>query len=216
MAREKHEMIINLQNIETVLLDMDGTLLDLHFDNYFWQTYLYEVYSVKHQLTLEESRTLLEPEFTSRRGTLDWYCVEFWSNKLGLDIMQLKGEVAQKIGFRPQAKQFLAECQRKVPDVRLITNGHRRVLELKIQRTQLDQYFNQLICSHELGSPKEDQQFWHALQKVKRFDPDQTLFVDDSEAVLDSARDYGIKHVYSIKQPDSQIEYTRSSKYPMV
>lgn len=25
------------QEIDTVLLDMDGTLIDLHFDNYFWQ-----------------------------------------------------------------------------------------------------------------------------------------------------------------------------------
>jgi len=209
-------MIIDLQNIETVLLDMDGTLLDLHFDNYFWQTHLYQAYSNKHQLSLQESRALLEPEFTSRRGTLDWYCVEFWSDKLELDIMQLKTDVAQKIGYRPYVKQFLAECQRKVSDVRLITNGHRRVLNLKIKRTQLDQYFNDLICSHELGSPKEDQQFWHALQKRKGFDPDQTLFVDDSEAVLDSARDYGIKHVYSIERPDSKMQQSRTSKYPMV
>ena len=209
-------MIINLHNIETVLLDMDGTLLDLHFDNYFWQTYLYKAYSEKHQKSLEESRALLEPEFSSRQGTLDWYCVEFWSDKLELDIMQLKSEVAQKIGYRPRARRFLAECQQTVQDVRLITNGHRRVLDLKIQRTQIDQYFNELICSHELGSPKEDQQFWHALQKIKHFDPDQTVFVDDSEAVLDSARDYGIKHVYSIKQPDLQSGQRRSSKYPMV
>ncbi|MCP4043692.1 MAG: haloacid dehalogenase, partial [Gammaproteobacteria bacterium] len=28
--------VINWNSIHTVLLDMDGTLLDLHFDNQFW------------------------------------------------------------------------------------------------------------------------------------------------------------------------------------
>ncbi|HBT55971.1 MAG TPA: haloacid dehalogenase, partial [Pseudomonas sp.] len=28
--------MLNWNAIDTVLLDMDGTLLDLHFDNHFW------------------------------------------------------------------------------------------------------------------------------------------------------------------------------------
>lgn len=28
--------MFNWKTIDTVLLDMDGTLLDLHFDNHFW------------------------------------------------------------------------------------------------------------------------------------------------------------------------------------
>ena len=40
--------MINWKNIDTVLLDMDGTLLDLHFDNHFWQTFVPLRYAQQH------------------------------------------------------------------------------------------------------------------------------------------------------------------------
>ena len=209
-------MTVNLQGIQTVLLDMDGTLLDLHFDNDFWQTYVYQVYSDKHQIEFSETKHLLDPEFTSRRGTLDWYSVNFWSEKLGLDIMDLKRQVVDKIAYRPQAKEFLQRCGEEIPDVRLITNGHRRVLDLKLEYTQLDQYFDSMICSHELGAPKEQQRFWQELQALQGFDPETTIFIDDSEAVLDSAYQFGIKHLYNIARPDSNLDRERQSKYKLL
>ena len=41
------------ENIETVLLDMDGTLLDLHFDNHFWLQHVPVCYAEKHGLSHE-------------------------------------------------------------------------------------------------------------------------------------------------------------------
>ena len=35
-------------DIDTVLLDMDGTLLDLHFDNHFWLEHLPQRYAELH------------------------------------------------------------------------------------------------------------------------------------------------------------------------
>jgi FMN phosphatase YigB (HAD superfamily) len=45
--------------IDTVLLDMDGTLLDLRFDNYFWMEFLPERYAERHGLTPEQARAVL-------------------------------------------------------------------------------------------------------------------------------------------------------------
>ena len=36
--------------IHTVLLDMDGTLLDLRFDNHFWRELVPERYAERHGL----------------------------------------------------------------------------------------------------------------------------------------------------------------------
>ncbi|MEM7358057.1 MAG: GMP/IMP nucleotidase [Pseudomonadota bacterium] len=209
-------MKIDWTEITTVLLDMDGTLLDLHFDNYFWQHYVPQVYSVKHELPAVAAREHIEPLLASHEGTLNWYCVDFWSEQLGLDIMQLKADVSHKIAYLPSAQAFLQYCREEIGDVRLITNGHRKVLNLKQSITGLDQYFDQMVCSHELGAPKEDQAFWSLLQEQKGFEPSRTLFIDDSERVLDSAHEYGIGQIFSIAKPDSRKERGKPSKFPML
>lgn len=195
---------------------MDGTILDLHFDNYFWLQHMPSAYAAKYEMSKAEADEILLPMLKQYAGTLDWYCVNFWEDKLDLDIMSLKQEVAHKIAFRPTAEEFLNKCGEHTEDVRLITNAHRNVLEMKIGLTQLDQYFSTLYCSHELDAPKEDVEFWHRLQKLEGFDPSTTLFVDDSESVLDAANDYGIKHIFSIAKPDSQNLRSAPSRYHMI
>ncbi len=209
-------MQIDWSNIDTVLLDMDGTLLDLHFDNHFWQTYMPKVYAEKNGITLDQTWDILKPMFVGWAGQLEWYCVDHWSNVLELDIMALKRDVAGKIAYRPNAEAFLLKCQQETNDVRMVTNGHRKVLELKMEFTDIHKYFDHLVCSHELDHPKEEQAFWQRLQVSSPFDPDRTLFIDDNETVLVSAADYGIKHLYSIKQPDSVKPRDFVSAFPMI
>lgn len=209
-------MLTDLSHIKTVLLDMDGTLLDLHYDNFFWQSEIPRIYAEQNEMPIAEAIKILEPVFRAHEGTLNWYCVDFWADELDMDIMHHKSEVAHKIAWRPQAEAFLQTCQQQMNDTRLITNGHRKVLTLKVAKTGLDQYFDHMICSHELGAAKESQDFWHRLQESKRFDPETTLFIDDNEQVLDSAARYGIEHLYSIAAPDSQTPRKTQSKYPML
>lgn len=209
-------MQIDWRNIDTVLLDMDGTLLDLHFDNHFWQEHVPAVWAENNGMDLAEAKDRLAPMYRQHSGTLNWYCVDFWSDQLGLDIMQHKAEVAHKIAYRPKAEQFLQRCKSESDDVRLVTNAHRKVLTLKIKHTKLDQYFHDMLCSHELDHPKEQSQFWDNLHARQAFDPDRTLFLDDSESVLEAADAYGIGHVYSIAKPDSQCERSVPSRFRMI
>lgn len=209
-------MHIDWSQIDTVLLDMDGTLLDLHFDNHFWRDYMPRVFADKHGLTMEESYRELDLLFEQWAGTLNWYCVDHWSDYLEIDIMALKRDVADRIAYRPNAELFLQTCKRETNDVRMITNGHRKVLDLKIEHTRIDRYFDQMICSHELSHPKEDQDFWHRLRDFSPFEPSKVLFIDDSEAVLDSAAKFGIGHLFSIEQPDSRRQREAASRFPMI
>ena len=209
-------MQFDWNNIDTVLLDMDGTLLDLHFDSHFWLEYMPRIWATQNGFMLEDARNKLFAMLDQHAGTLNWYCVDFWSHTLDLDIMALKGQVAHKIGYRPTAEAFLQRCQQESNDVRMVTNAHRKVLDLKIKKTNIDQYFNQLLCSHELDHPKEDAEFWHRLHRNKAFEPQRTLFIDDSEAVLESAARHGIKHIYSIAKPDSSMHRKTPSRFPML
>jgi len=209
-------MPIDWSHVDTVLLDMDGTLLDLHYDNYFWLQHLPQKYAELNHISEQDALAVMYPLLEDHKGTLNWYCVDFWSDTLQINIMQHKAEITHKIAYRPGAQDFLTYCQQHSSNVRLITNGHRKVLDLKIQKTNIDQYFDDMVCSHELHAPKEQQGFWYNLQKQKAFDPEKTLFIDDSEAVLDSAHRYGIKHIFSIEQPDSNKQREVPSKYSML
>lgn len=197
-------MKINWQHIDSVLLDMDGTLLDLNFDNHFWQQHVPQRYAEARGLSQEAAREELQARYHARAGTLDWYSVDFWETELELDIMRLKEEVVHLIAVHPHVVQFLAATRAAGKRVVLVTNAHHKSLTLKMARTGLSNYFDDLITSHEIGLPKEDPAFWARLRARVPFDPERALLVEDSLPVLDSARAYGISRLIAVRQPDTR------------
>jgi putative hydrolase of the HAD superfamily len=196
--------MIPWHNIDSVFLDMDGTLLDLYFDNHFWQEHVPLRYAEHHNMSIEAARAELVPRFREKEGTLDWYCVEYWSRELKLDIIALKHEINHLIAVHDHVADFLEWLRAADKRVVLLTNAHTRTLDLKMQITGIDHAFDALICSHELGFPKEDPRFWNALTGKEPFNRESTLFIDDSLPVLRAAHDYGIQHVLAVSKPDSR------------
>lgn len=196
--------MLDWANIDTVLLDMDGTLLDLHFDNYFWLEHLPQRWSEISGISPAEAKAQLQAEYAVLQGKLEWYCLDYWGKRLQLPITELKREVMHKIAMRADVPAFLQALKDSGRDVVLVTNAHPGSLSLKIERTELSNYIDQLISTHEFGVTKESQALWHKLQQRLGFDPNRTLFVDDSLPILQAAADFGIAHLLAIANPDSQ------------
>lgn len=195
--------MIDWQAIDTVFLDMDGTLLDLHFDTYFWVEHVPRRYAEKHGMPLADAKDYVMKRSHSMLGTINWYCIDYWSNELDLDIALLKEEVDHLIAVHPHVTDFLDAVRASERRVVLVTNAHMKSLALKMERTQLGGHFDAMICSHEFGMAKEQPGFWQTLQQREPYDPRRTLLVDDSLAVLRSARDYGLIWLLAVYQPDS-------------
>lgn len=208
--------VLPWQQIDTVLLDMDGTLLDLHFDNHFWLKHLPQRYAEHHGVSLALAEAELLPLFRQHVGTLNWYCTDFWSRELRLSIRDLKREVAHLIALRTDAELFLRALREAGKRVVLITNAHRDSLSLKLERVELAPWFERLISSHDYGFPKEDQQFWFALRQDVDFDPARSLFIDDSLPILRSAGRFGVAHLLAVRQPDSQAEPKDTEEFAAV
>lgn len=189
--------------VTAVFLDMDGTLLDLYFDNYFWHEHVPLRYSQKHKINLHHAKQQLQAHYQSKAGTLDWYCMDFWSKELELDISILKQEISHRIQIFPYVKEFLGKLKNINKQVLLVTNAHRDSIAVKINHLQIERYFNKIISAHDFGYPKEEQSFWNKLMATEPYDPATTLFVDDNLAVLAAAETYGIQQLITIKQPDS-------------
>ena len=208
--------MIDWNQIDTVLLDMDGTLLDLHFDNHFWLEYVPQRYAEKQGLDFATARSQLLERYKSREGTLEWYCVDHWSQELGLDIVLLKEEVEHLLAVHPHVIDFLDQLMCSGKRRGLVTNAHQKTLVFKMERTRLAGFFDRVISSHELGLPKEHPDFWDRLQQVEPFDRQRTLFVDDNLPVLDSARDYGIRWLLAVLRPDSTAAPKPAGEYPAI
>ncbi|MEW5249158.1 GMP/IMP nucleotidase [Microbulbifer discodermiae] len=208
--------MLDWQQIDTVLLDMDGTLLDLHYDNHFWLTHLPRRYAETHGVSLAQAQVQLLDEIEARRGTLEWYCLSFWSRRLKLDIVGILREIEDRIALRPQARPFLQRLNALDKRLMLVTNAHRDGLEQKLEITGIHRWMHDIISSHDLGHAKESLEFWNALRERIHFDPDRTLFVDDNQEVLAAARAYGIAHLLCIRQPDSRGPLRDITEFPAI
>lgn len=196
--------MIDWKNIDTVLLDMDGTLLDLNFDNHFWQEFVPLKFAELNGVSVSAAKQQLQPLFKSMEGQLEWYCLDYWSAALKLDIAGLKAEISGLIAVLPHVAEFLTAVAAARQQVFLVTNAHRDSLSLKMEKTCLQVFFDGIISSHDLGLPKENPGFWDLLEQRLGFDKQRTLLVDDSLSVLKAARQFGIAGVVAVTKPDTR------------
>ncbi len=202
------------EDVAWVLLDMDGTLLDKHFDDYFWETLVPQEFAKRQALPLAAARQEVFARYKREEGTLNWTDIDFWSKELDLDIPALKEGIRHLIDVHPDTEDFLRFLQRQGKQVALVTNAHWKTLDLKMTHTGLLGYFDQVISSFDLGFPKEEVRFWEILQSQLAFDSAHTLLVDDNTDVLATARRCGIKYLFFKAKSSSQLPPEKNSHFP--
>jgi GMP/IMP 5'-nucleotidase len=208
--------MIAWNRVDTVLIDLDGTLLDLHFDNHFWRDYVPARFAERHRVDVATARSHVTARYREVEGTLDWYCVDYWTRTLGLDIARLKHELAHLVAPHPRALDFLQATRARGKRLVLVTNAHRKALNVKLARVPLADRIDRIVCSHELKAPKEDLRFWERLQDVEPYEAKATLLIDDSLPVLRAARRYGIAHLLAIRRPDSREPERSIAEFPAI
>ncbi|WP_297196798.1 GMP/IMP nucleotidase [uncultured Pluralibacter sp.] len=207
---------IDWQAVDTVLLDMDGTLLDLAFDSYFWQHLVPHTWGAQNGLSLEEARTAMEQEYRAVQHTLNWYCLDYWSERLGLDIRAMTEAEGPKAAMREDTVPFLDALASRGKRRILLTNAHPYNLAVKLANTGLDAHLDLLLSTHTFGYPKEDRRLWQAVAEETGLSVDKTLFIDDSEPILDAAARFGIRYCLGVANPDSGQPEKRYERHPAV
>ncbi len=204
---------IPLNDIKYILLDMDGTLLDLYFDDYFWGHLVPEKYAEKHDMSFGTAKDYLYKTYKSHEKTLNWCDIDFWSNELKLDIPALKEQIRHLIEIHPHVIDFLKLMQKQKKKIYLLTNAHYKTVKIKFRKTQIGEYFDDVLCSFNVGHPKEDIEFWQKAQKRLKFDKDHSLFIDDTEDVMKTAREYGIKYLLFKAHASSKLEPKKTQEF---
>jgi len=206
-------LVPDWDKIDVVLLDMDGTLLDKHFDDHFWEDYVPRQYAEKNGMALNDAAEMLFGLYRAQEGTLNWTDLDFWSERLDLDIPEMKRQIDHLIGVHPYVIQFLERMREIGKRLYLVTNAHSKTLDLKMEKTPLVGKFDGAVTSQDLGAPKEDVKSWKKLKKILDFDPEATLLAEDTVKVLETAESFGIKYLVFVKRSSSTRPPKTSEQY---
>jgi len=205
--------ILDWNQIDDVLLDMDGTLLDRHFDNFFFEEELPRRYAAKHGLDPADAREKLFALYRNAEGELRWTDLHYWTESLGIDVVAMTKEFDHMIGFLPHAEDFLRHLNAKGKRVHLVTNAHMAGVAIKIGKTGLDRHVHRIVDAFEVGYLKMRVEYWPICQRLIGFEPKRTFYLDDDESCLNAAREYGIGHVFHSAKSSSQLPPQRSMRH---
>jgi FMN phosphatase YigB (HAD superfamily) len=213
MSRPDHVNGLDWNQVDDVLLDMDGTLLDRHFDNFFFEEELPRRYAAKHGLAVDEGRQRLFALYRAAEGELRWTDLNYWTERLDIDVVALTQEFAHMIGFLPDAEEFLRYLRGKGKRIHLLTNAHEAGVRIKVARTGLDRHVHRIVNAFEIGYLKMRPEYWPICRRLIGFNPSRSLYVDDDEACLDAAHRYGIGHLYHSAKCSSQLPPQPSARH---
>jgi putative hydrolase of the HAD superfamily len=195
---------------------MDGTLLDRHFDDHFWLEHVPKRWAARHGTTIEHARTHLYALFRSQEKTLNWTDLDYWSDRLKIDIPLLKEEVQHLIAVHPFVVDFLLFAKQHGKRLWLVTNAHSKTLDLKMRATRIGPYFDGIVSAHQVGLPKEERRFWEELQRFVRYDPAAALLGEDSETNLTTAEQYGIRYLIYVSRYSSTVQPQPSGRFASI
>lgn len=197
--------VIDWGRIDDVLLDMDGTLLDRHFDNFLFEEELPRRYAALHDLSFDASRDRLMAMYRSVEGELAWTDLHYWTKRVGIDVVALHRELDHMIGFLPGAEEFLRYLQRIGKRVTIITNAHEAGVSVKTAKTGLDRLVNRIVDAFEVGYLKMRPEYWPSCQRLLGFDPARSLYMDDDEGCLIAAKRFGVAHLVHSAKSSTQL-----------
>lgn len=207
---------VDWSQIDDVLLDMDGTLLDRHFDNFFFEEELPRRYAALHGLSFELARERLMSMYQSVEGELAWTDLHYWTERVGIDVVGMHKELDHMIGFLPGAVDFLDGLRTRGKRITVLTNAHRAGVAVKTAKTGLDRQVDRIVDAFEVGCLKMRSEYWPVCQRLVKFDPERSLYVDDDESCLDAARRFGIKAIFHSAKSSTQLPAVPSRSFASV
>ena len=197
--------VVDWSQIDDVLLDMDGTLLDRHFDNFFFEEELPRRYALLHGLELAESRDRLMAMYRSVEGELAWTDLHYWTQRVGIDAVALTKELDHMIGFLLGAEEFLLHLRQLGKRVTIVTNAHESGVAIKVAKTGLDRHVDRIVNAFEVGYLKMRPEYWPSCQRLLGFDPTRSLYMDDDEGSLVAAKEFGVAYLLHSAKSSSQL-----------
>ena len=112
-------------------------------------------------------------------------------------MKEKKSELSvSKIKIKDGVIDVLIELKNRGMKLFLVTNAHRKTLDLKLEKYPLHKYFDEAISAHDFNYIKEDIQFWYLLRNYLNIDYNETILVEDTMTNIQSARHSKLRSLY--------------------
>src|SRR5207247_1169360 len=188
-------------------------LVDVHFVCLVVGGELARGADAHHGLAVDEAWERLLTMCRAVEGELKWTDLHYWSKTLEIDVVALTKELEHLITCHPDAVEFLRHLRARGKRVHVLTNAHAAGVEIKIARTRIDRYVDRIVNAFEVGHLKTRPEYWPTCQRLLGFEPSRSLYVDDDEACLAAAQQYGIGYLYHRSKSSSRLPAQASSRY---
>ncbi|KAE9527815.1 GMP/IMP nucleotidase [Testudinibacter aquarius] len=208
--------IIDWDNIDTILFDLDGTLIDLHLDAYFWKQLVPQTYADKEGLDAQTCHARIQQLYRDIEHSMQWYDIDHWAKTLDLPIREMQRQHALNTQVRSGVYPLLESLQKLDKQLILLTDSHPFSLQVKMDNCNLSSYFEQLLSSHQFQRPKMHSALWQSVYQHCQLNPDRTLLIDDMEPVLDQAKSNQMAYTLGITTPDSQQPPKQFNNHPSI
>ena len=208
------KLTLDWTGIDCVFLDMDGTLLDLNYDNHVWNDLVPAAYAARTGASLADAKETLLAHMRKIRGTIEFYSFEYWISYTGIDLIAAHRAATNLVAYRPGALEFLRWLRQRGCTAIIATNAHHDSISVKDQYANICSEVDAVVSSHDYAAPKEADAFWQAILSEHPFAPERCVFIDDNEPVLDAAARADIGHLLAVATPDSSRPARSDLSYP--
>lgn len=188
----------NLKNtLKIISFDVDGTLVDLEYNDLVWFKEIPELVAKKKKINFEESLKLVKEEY-SRLGehNLNWYDIKYWISYFDLEVSYKKilEKYESQIKIFPDVIPTLEELKK---DFTLIvtTAMPREFLIPKMKK--LEQYFKNSFSALSDFKELKNSEIYFKICKILNVYPEQIMHIGDHwEFDYLAARKAGLNALY--------------------
>ena len=201
------------QNKQALIFILDESLLDPSFNHHFWQEIIPKTYANLHSISLSQAQSLISTHKTAAQGSLNDYSIDYWEKTLGINLLTLAKQHAHLIRLNKYSEKFLFYIHNLTqrPKCHLVSNEHPDYLNFQLQLTGLECFFDVVTSSHEIGMPKQKQEFWPQYFKYLNLNAKNTVLLGGDSIAVRSAFDAGLEIIANKKDTmdpkHSKIQY---------
>lgn len=191
---------------KAVFCDLDGTLADS-------MTFLYNVYadflrSFSLEPTKEEFNGLVGPPISE--------VVEVLKSRYGLSpnpkelfnqYVALFKDYSNRIPLMPGALDFLNHGKAKGTAFFIVTAASKPYVERFIHSHQLESYFKDIVSMEDTSFSKPHPAPYQRALLLSKFEPQETIAVEDSSSGVASATGAGIKTFWIVPEEGETVEW---------